>query len=314
MAAFEGSYDTKSKTFVDPKYKAPEAPMDWGSWAGAIGGGALGYALGSRMVDEDEEDKKKRSAWEKLLSVLIPVGISGLGAYGGYRLAKNAGISKKAQTNEVIGIRQPGQYSIPVMPKPTLNGVAKNWVDLVENRSRKEQIPLKDAFGEEVGSDLGWALGEGLTAGTLGSLGGAGELYGRYLPHGLEARRIDRSMPDQAAIDAAKQEYIDATSSRQSIPKDKSYGSNITAANMVEEQKRKALQDLMDKKQVAEDMKDALGSRAKKFKWGGRAAGALSLIPAGMALKDLADAWYGSSLADSMFEDAQNFTVPKPQK
>lgn len=69
---------------------------DMKKWLSAGGLGIGSYMLSSYLFDELTEGKK--GAWKNLLSVLVPLGVGGLGAWGGYELANS--LQKKAQSTE----------------------------------------------------------------------------------------------------------------------------------------------------------------------------------------------------------------------
>lgn len=71
-----------------PASKAPTS-NDWMRWALTGGGGLLAYSLASNMMDNG---KKNKSLWEKVLDLIVPLGVGGLGAYGAYRLGSHLGL------------------------------------------------------------------------------------------------------------------------------------------------------------------------------------------------------------------------------
>lgn len=73
--------------------------LDWMQLALAGGGALLGHSIGSSLFDDSEEEKKKRSIWSRLLATLIPLGVGGLGAYGGYVLGNSMKKSAAGPSN-----------------------------------------------------------------------------------------------------------------------------------------------------------------------------------------------------------------------
>lgn len=64
-------------------------------WLMAGGAGLIGHTVASSLMDG--ERKRKKTAWEKLVDVLVPMGVAGVGGYGGYLLGKSLGSEKAAQ-------------------------------------------------------------------------------------------------------------------------------------------------------------------------------------------------------------------------
>lgn len=64
-------------------------------WLMAGGAGLIGHAVASSLMDG--ERKRKKTAWEKFIDVFVPLGVAGVGGYGGYLLGKNLGSEKVAQ-------------------------------------------------------------------------------------------------------------------------------------------------------------------------------------------------------------------------
>lgn len=79
-----------------PENRKPDSNLDFSDLAVSGGSGLLAYSIAKGMMDEDGGEKKKRNAFDRLLSKLIPVGIGGLGAYAGHRLGQSM---KTAQAN-----------------------------------------------------------------------------------------------------------------------------------------------------------------------------------------------------------------------
>lgn len=86
------------------------------------GSGLLAYTMADQVFGDDVGEKKKRNAFDRLLSKIIPIGIGGLGAYVGHRFAKgmdgkNAQGVKSASENTDKTAKQPApkrkvQYSV----------------------------------------------------------------------------------------------------------------------------------------------------------------------------------------------------------
>jgi hypothetical protein len=63
--------------------------VDWMPLVTGAGGLLLAHSLGSALVGRKSgEEERRQSIWERLLSVIIPIGLAGAGGYGGYRLGK----------------------------------------------------------------------------------------------------------------------------------------------------------------------------------------------------------------------------------
>lgn len=76
------------------------------------GSGLLAYTMADQVFGDDGSEKKKRNAFDRLLSKIIPIGIGGLGAYVGHRFAKgmdgkNAQGVKSASENTDNTAKQP---------------------------------------------------------------------------------------------------------------------------------------------------------------------------------------------------------------
>ena len=78
---------------------------DWLRLALAAGGGLIAHSLASSIFDnKTDEEKRRESIWQKLVSAMIPLGAAGLGAWGGYALGGNMK-SAQAGKNGLVGPR-----------------------------------------------------------------------------------------------------------------------------------------------------------------------------------------------------------------
>lgn len=85
-------------------HKPPKGPkgLDLDSllpWLIAGGAGLAAHTAASSMMEGDEKENKKKSAWQKALAALIPVGVGAAAGYGGYSLGK---MLKQSQDNSSI--------------------------------------------------------------------------------------------------------------------------------------------------------------------------------------------------------------------
>lgn len=78
----------------------------------AGGAGLAGYHVAQTIIDSiDDDGKKDKPMWRRVLSTLIPLGVAGASAYGGYRIGMPV---KKAQSRED---RLASQNPIPIWNK-----------------------------------------------------------------------------------------------------------------------------------------------------------------------------------------------------
>ena len=110
------------KYVFKPNPQKPEGPKtlkdtladstgdDWLRWALAGGGGLLGYSLASNLMDNG---KRNKSIWDKVLDLIVPLGVGGLGAYGAYRLGDYLGM-KKAAADAPAAAQAPAQPDMTI--------------------------------------------------------------------------------------------------------------------------------------------------------------------------------------------------------
>lgn len=113
--------------------KDTKSNFDWKPWATAFGGGFLLHTLASSLMNnKTDEEKRRESIWERLLSAVIPLGIGGLGMYGGYRLGKS--LSKEGEATEPLDSSKTITNGVSLVTTPS--------GDFIE-------VPKKDAHGIE---------------------------------------------------------------------------------------------------------------------------------------------------------------------
>lgn len=88
-------------------HKLPKGPkgMDLDSllpWLIAGGAGLAAHTAASSMMEGDEKENKKKSAWQKALAALIPVGVGAAAGYGGYSLGKMLKQSQDNSDNSIV--------------------------------------------------------------------------------------------------------------------------------------------------------------------------------------------------------------------
>jgi len=121
--------------------------LDWTTLALMAGGGLLSHSVASELAGGDnDENGKRKPAWRRALSKILPLGAAGLGIYGGYALGDMLK-KKAADTSEVLdlisGIRkgrdtnyaEARRAATGADPKGTLEGLASegNLAGTVEN-------------------------------------------------------------------------------------------------------------------------------------------------------------------------------------
>ena len=95
-------------------HKLPKGPkgLDLDSllpWLIAGGAGLAAHTAASSMMEGDEKENKKKSAWQKALSALIPVGVGAAAGYGGYSLGKMLKQSQDNSDNSVVYMGEEAQ-------------------------------------------------------------------------------------------------------------------------------------------------------------------------------------------------------------
>lgn len=104
----------KAAPKVNATFKEPAKEPVVLPWLLAGGAGLAGYQIAQTIMDSiDEDGKKDKPMWRRLLSTLVPLGVAGASAYGGYRMGMPV---KKAQSKED---RLASQEPIPVWNKAT---------------------------------------------------------------------------------------------------------------------------------------------------------------------------------------------------
>ena len=105
---------------VQEKKDENDSKINWIPWLLAGGGGLLAHSIASSMMGPDD---KNSSWWRRLLATIIPLGIGGLGAYGGYTLGEEMNKSGQARQNK--NPKKPARRGRPrpaQKPKPTQGG------------------------------------------------------------------------------------------------------------------------------------------------------------------------------------------------
>lgn len=118
-------------------------------WLMAGGLGLIGHSVAAPFFDDDEN--KKQSVWRKLLGTLIPLGVGGLGAYGGYALGK-ALLEKNGADGKQEGPTIENAAALEASPYDT---VEFDW-GTGRKRLRNDQAAQLDrtqAWGEAHGMD-----------------------------------------------------------------------------------------------------------------------------------------------------------------
>jgi len=154
---------------------------DWLRWAMAGGGGLLAYQLASNLMGSDEK-KKEKSVWEKLLGILLPIGVGAAGAAGGYALGglgqKKASSVKSAQTNAYARVNLGGQDIAANDPN-----FKNKWYELIATRAQEDGITMEEAARQIVSENRGSA-----TAANWAALGLGTSAAGTGVAAGLKAR------------------------------------------------------------------------------------------------------------------------------
>lgn len=110
----DNSQVTILKSRPTPPSPTTNTDFDWKPWATAFGGGLLMHTLASSLMNnKTDEEKRRESIWERLLSAVIPLGIGGLGMYGGYRLGQSMNKSGEA-TNDFMVVTAPNGKELAV--------------------------------------------------------------------------------------------------------------------------------------------------------------------------------------------------------
>lgn len=138
-------------------------------WLMAGGLGLIGHSVAAPFFDDDED--KKQSVWRKLLGTLIPLGVGGLGAYGGYALGKSL-MNKSGAAEPKIGPNTLVKFKYGDEEKVLPNNLGP-WVNRVAEWGEGHGMPeesssLEDTAESFRNSNLGWGAGE--TAFSIGTL------------------------------------------------------------------------------------------------------------------------------------------------
>lgn len=87
------------KTGMRLPNKGSRMPEDWSNLALAGGSGLLAHAIVSAMLEKSEKEKRKESAWMKLLRTIAPIGAGAAATYAGYNIGKSLGKSAQAKSS-----------------------------------------------------------------------------------------------------------------------------------------------------------------------------------------------------------------------
>lgn len=103
------------------KHNLPKGPkgLDLDSllpWLIAGGAGLAAHTAASSMMEGDEKENKKKSAWQKALAALIPVGVGAAAGYGGYSLGKMLKQSQDNSDNSVVYMGEEAQKQYEGQP------------------------------------------------------------------------------------------------------------------------------------------------------------------------------------------------------
>jgi hypothetical protein len=120
--------------------------VDWKQLGMMVGGGMLAHSLASSLMNnKSDEEKRRESIWERLLSVVIPIGAMGLGAWGGKYLH-----SKMAAADEGTGFvfdDEPAKTNSFYQISSNLP-LAKALFEDVANRAGEGEEPLSHRMRE----------------------------------------------------------------------------------------------------------------------------------------------------------------------
>ena len=131
------------------------------------GSGLLAYTLADQVFGGEAVERKKRSAFDRLLSKLIPIGIGGLGAVAGKKISDimrgGPGIEKNSQEKSQAATNDSRQVVFPVVSIPEY----KNTDDIarvpVHTDPEGKLLVDKDGNPKIVPDDIGLSLFGGRT-------------------------------------------------------------------------------------------------------------------------------------------------------
>lgn len=133
--------------------------VDWMPLVTGAGGMLLAHSLGSALMGrKSEEEERRQSIWERLLSAIIPIGLAAGGGYGGYQLGK---LIKKSADGTTSQSQPPPFTAADLLAEAKYKrSIAESARDQSDSNAWKFYVP--SAIGAAGAAGMIGAYGKGL--------------------------------------------------------------------------------------------------------------------------------------------------------